>query len=196
MRFVRLIVGAGMIAALVLCGCRRADPTAQFTLPSGTSLDVVLGTGLSSESSEVGDVWSGSIRNALVLHGRNAIPIGSTAAGTVSSVTPARNGTHAMIGLDLTSITVGDRDYRVHGSTAAVIAGSPRARDLNAVAGSTVIGARIGNAMGVNDAAASGLAGAGVATGVVTGFRGSQVVLREGTPLTFTTHQAVAVRLQ
>jgi hypothetical protein len=43
-------------------------------------------------------------------------------------------------------------------------------------------------------AAAGAVVGAGAATGVVAASDGYQVVLKSGTPLTFTTSEAMAVR--
>ena len=145
----------------------------------------------------MGNAWSGSTRNASVLDGRNVIPAGSSVAGTVTSVKPARKGDRAMLDLGLTSFTVDGHTYRVHGSTEAVIAGSPRARNLGAIAGSAAAGALIGKAVSGSNKGTiiGGVIGGGAATGVVSQTKGWQVVLKEGTPLTFTTNEAVAVRL-
>lgn len=78
------------------------------TVPSGTSLDVTLGTLITSENAHVGDAWTGSVRNASLVNGRNVIPSGSTVAGTVSGVTPARKGDLAMLDLALSTVTVGE----------------------------------------------------------------------------------------
>jgi hypothetical protein len=101
-----------------------------------------------------------------------------------------------MLDLGLTSITVASHRYAVHGKTGAIIAGSTRARNLGAIAGSAAGGALIGKAVsGTNKGAViGGVVGGGVATGVVAAADGYQVVLEEGTPLTFTTTAAVAVR--
>ena len=164
---------------------------AHVTVPSGTSLDVTLGTSLSSESASVGDAWTGSVVN-----GREGIPAGSTVNGTVSAVKVAKKGDRAMLDLRLTSITVDGRSYQVAGSTEAIIAGSTRARNLGAIAGSAAAGALIGRAVegSGKGAVVGGVVGGAAATGVVAGSQGWQVVLKTGTALTFTTSEAVAVR--
>jgi hypothetical protein len=212
MRRVHVILSsAALLAAVVFSGCSSGDPAAQaatksgsgsvpyvasLTLPSGTVLDVTLNTSVSSENANVGDTWSGSIRNASIVDGKNVIPAGSSVAGTVLSVTSARKGDRAALDLVMNSVTVGDHTYKIHGTTDAVVAGSPRARNLGAIAGSAAAGALIGKAVGGSgkDALIGGIVGGGVATGVVAGTKGWQVVLKEGTPLTFTTNEAVAVR--
>jgi hypothetical protein len=213
MRHASFVFSVALVGAAVLSGCRSeqqvaqdntnhmssATPTrvAHLTLPSGTSIDITLGTSLTSETARVGNAWIGTVQNASVVNGRNLIPAGSPVAGTVTGVTAAHKGNRAMLDLGLTSITVGDHRYRVEGSTEAVIAGSPRARNLGAIAAGTAAGALVGRAVSGSNRGTivGGLIGGGAATGVVSQTRGWQVVLKEGTPLTFTTHEAVAVRL-
>jgi type IV secretion system protein VirB10 len=214
MRFTHFICGVALIAATVLSGCRADDQVAQngatnasggsssnhtanVTVPSGTSIDITLGTSLTSETASVGSGWTGSTRNALVLDGRNVIPAGSSVAGTVTSVKPAHRGDRAMLDLGLTSIVVGNRQYPVRGSTEAVIAGSTRARNLGAIAGATAVGALVGHAIGGSSKGTiiGAVVGGGAATGVVAASDGYQVVLKQGIPLTFTTNETVAVRL-
>ena len=169
---------------------------ADLNLPSGTSIDVTLSTILTSETASVGDSWTGVIAKSVVLDGRTLAPAGSVAGGTVTAVTPARKGDRAMLDLGLTSFTVGNQNYRVHGSTEAVIAGSPRARNLGAIAAATAAGAVVGHAIGGSDKGTviGAVVGGGAATGVVSQTKGWQVVLKQGTPLTFITSEAVAVR--
>ena len=195
------------VTALSSCGGEpSADPNvgggasrgfATRTLPSGSSIDVALATALSSKTSGVGDPWTGTTLNALSVDGHQLIPAGTPVAGTVRAVKPAVKGDRAMLDLGLNSFTVGGRQYRVHGTTEAVIAGSTRARNLGAIAGSAAGGALIGQAVtGTGKGALiGGIVGGGVATGVVAGSDGYQVELKPGTALTFSTNEAVAVRL-
>jgi hypothetical protein len=196
-------VGIALLAAAILLGCRSekqaGDSRASnyrsesnyLTLASGTSIDVTLGTALSSETAVAGSSWSGT-----VLNGREGIPAGSSVAGTITSVKAAQKGGRAMLDLGLTSFTVDGHRYAVHATTEAIIAGSTRARNLGAIAGSAAGGALIGRAVsGSNRGTLIGaVVGAGVATGVVAASDGYQVVLKPGTALTFMTDEAVAVR--
>ncbi len=202
MRHSLFVSSFALAAATVLSGCRAEPQVNQthadnvLTIPSGTSIDVTLTTPLTSETASVGNAWSGTTHVAWVRDGRNVIPTGSPVTGTVKSVTPARKGDRAMLDLGLTSITVDGHTYRVRGSTEAIIAGSPRARNLGAIGAATVAGAVVGHAIGGSDKGTiiGALAGGGAAAGVVSQTKGWQVVLKEGTALTFTTNEAVAVR--
>jgi len=193
-----------LAAAFVLASCagdqkntqNGSDSTsaaraAHLTVPSGTSIEVAVNTTLSSEEAKVGDGWSGS-----VITQRDGIPAGSVVNGTVTGVKPARKGDRAMLGLGLTSITVNGHSTPAHGSTEAIIAGSTRARNLGAIAGSAAAGALVGKAVSgtTTGAVVGGAVGAGAATGVVAASDGYQVVLKSGTPITFTTSEAMAVR--
>ena len=211
MRHAHFIAGVALVAATVLGGCRTDEQVAQsgtnsststsqvahLTVPSGTSIDITLATPLSSETAGVGDSWTGSMRNSAVVDGRNIIPAGSHVSGTVTAVRAARKGDRAMLDLGLTSVMVDGRSYHVLGSTEAVVAGSTRARNLGAIAGAAAAGGLIGKAVSHSNKGTiiGAVVGAGAATGVVSQTKGWQVVLKEGTPLTFTTHEAVAVRL-
>jgi len=217
--YLLLAVVAASLAAVSLMGCNEQQPSqnaggagssngnsnsnsnatpavAYLNLPSGASIDVTLGTILTSETASVGDSWTGVIANSVIVDGRTLAPAGSVAGGTVTGVTAARKGNRAMLDLGLTSFTVGNQNYRVHGITEAVIAGSPRARNLGAIAAATAAGAVIGHAIGGSDKGTviGGIVGGGAATGVVSQTKGWQVVLKQGTPLSFTTSEAVAVR--
>jgi hypothetical protein len=201
-----------LLAAAMFAGCRNdqvaqngtsntsnqaSNHVANMTLPSGTSLDVTLSTPITSETAGVGDAWTGTIRNASMVDGHNAFPAGSSVAGTVTSVKPAHKGDRAMLDLGLTSVTVGDHSYRVHGTMESITAGSTRARNLGAIGAATAAGAVVGHAIGGSGKGTliGAVVGGGAATGVVAGTKGYQVELKQGTALTFTTNEAVAVRL-
>jgi len=131
-----------------------------------------------------------------VVDGRNVIPAGSPVSGTVTGAKAAQKGDRAMLDLGLSSVTIRDRTYRLHGSTEAVIAGSTRARNLGAIGAATAAGAVIGHAIGgsTKGTVIGAIVGGGAATGAVSKTSGYQVELKPGTSLTFTTSEALAVR--
>ena len=178
-----------------------SEPVAQtsrgVTVPSGTAVSVSVNTQISSETAQVGDTWTGTVNEAIVIDGRTVIPAGSTVTGTVNAVTPASKGDRASLDLAMSSINVEGRTYRVHGGTEAIIAGSTRARNLGAIAAGTAAGAIVGKAVSGSGKGAliGGLIGAAATGGAVAKSKGYQVVLKEGTDLTFTTTESVAVRM-
>jgi len=168
----------------------------RVTLPSGTPVRVTLATNITSETASAGDSWSGTVREPVVVNGRTVIPEGSMVSGTVSAARPAQRGSRAMLDLAMTSVEINGRSYRVRGGTPAIVAGSPRARNLGAIAGGAAAGALVGRAVSGSGKGTliGGVVGGAAATGVVAKSKGYQVHLEPGTSLTFTTSETVALR--
>jgi hypothetical protein len=100
-----------------------------------------------------------------------------------------------MLDLAMGSMTVEGAGYTAHASTEAIEAGSTRARNLGAIAGGAGAGALIGGAIGGKKGALlGGLLGGAGAGGAVAKSKGYQVVLKEGTELTFSTSQSVNIK--
>lgn len=174
-----------------------AEPrTRSITVPSGTALNITLNAAISSETAQAGDGWTGVVKDAVVIDGRTVIPAGSTVSGTVTVAKAAEKGDRAMLGLGMATIVVEGHSYSAHGATQEIVAGSTRARNLGAIAGGAAAGALVGRAVGGSGKGAliGGLLGGAAAGGAVAKSKGYQVELKEGTALTFTTSEAVAVR--
>jgi len=166
-----------------------------ITVPSETAVTITLSTQLSSETAQVGDAWMGVVRNNVVVGEKTVIPSGSTVSGTVTAVTPAAKGGRALLDLAIGSMTVEGAGYAAHATTEAIEAGSTRARNLGAIAGGAGAGALIGGAVGGKKGALiGGLLGGVGAGGAVARSKGYQVVLKEGTELTFKTSQPVNIK--
>jgi hypothetical protein len=188
-----------VIGLALLGGCLRSNDEGATSggggssgpsaaIPAGTSFDVRLTTRLSSETANVGDAWTGVVANPVSIGPRQAVAAGTTVHGVVTAAQGARRGSRAMLELAVQEVAVGGRNRRVDATTEAVIAGSPRARNLGAIAGGAAAGALIGKAIGGDgkDAAVGGLIGGAAATGLVAASKGYQVVLKPGTVMTFT----------
>jgi len=176
---------------------RAPSPVAHGPLvPAGTGITVKLDTQISSETANVGDSWSGTVSHAVIVGDRVVIPAGSTVTGTVTGAKAAHKGDRAMLDLGMSRVAVNGHTYRVHGGTEAIIAGSPRARNLGAIAGGAAAGALIGKAVSGSRKGTliGGLLGGAAAGGIVAKSKGYQVVLKAGTALTFTTTESVAMR--
>jgi hypothetical protein len=167
-----------------------------ITVPSSTRVAITLNTNLSSETAQVGDTWTGVVKDNVVVGEKTVIPSGSIVSGTVSAVKRAEKGDRAMLDLAVDGLTVEGSQYKVHATTEAIVAVSTRARNVGAVAGGAAAGALIGRAVGGSGKGAliGGLLGGAAAGGAVAKSKGYQVVLKEGTQLTFTTSEAVAIK--
>jgi len=170
-------------------------PNPGITLPSGTVITVAVSTPISSETAQVGDTWTGVVKNNVVVGEKTVIPSGSTVSGTVSAVKSAAKGDRAMLDLAIGSMTVEGASYAANATTTAIEAGSTRARNLGAIAGTAGAGALIGGAVGGKKGALiGGLIGGVGASGAVAKSKGYQVALKEGTELTFSTSEAVNIK--
>jgi hypothetical protein len=187
----------------LLGGCREgrvADSghglAPRMTVPSGTHLTVRLASGVSSETAHVGDAWSGVVVSPVRVDGHEIMAAGAEVRGTVTGAQGARRGSRAMLDVAIEEVVVDGRTVSLPAATDAVIAGSPRARNLGAIAGGAAAGALIGKAVGGDgkDAAIGGLIGGATATAVVAKTKGYQVVLKPGTVLEFTVSEDVAMR--
>jgi len=170
-------------------------PNPGVTVPSGTAITVTVSAPISSETAQVGDTWTGVVKNNVVVGEKTVIPAGSTVSGTVSAVKAAAKGDRAMLDLAIGSMTVEGADYTAHATTTAIEAGSTRARNLGAIAGGAGAGALVGGAVGGKKGALiGGLLGGVGAGGAVAKSKGYQVVLKEGAELTFSTSEAVNIK--
>jgi hypothetical protein len=165
------------------------------SLMSGTNINVTLGNTISSETASVGDAWHGTVTNNVEMQNGGMIPAGSEVSGVVTGAVGAKRGSRAMLDLGVRGIRVNGRDEKVTANGEAVIAGSTRARNLGAIAGGAAAGALIGKAVGDGkNAAVGGIIGGATAAGVVAGSKGYQVVLKDGSVMSFTVSQTVAMR--
>jgi hypothetical protein len=157
---------------------------------------VSVNAAVNSEFAHAGDVWEGVVTDPVVIGTAAPIPAGSRVKGVVRGVAPAEKGSRAYVLLAVTAIEVNGREYAIAAGTDSIVAGSTRARNLGAIAGTAAAGALIGKAVGGSGKGAliGGLIGGAAATAGVAGSKGYQVVLKEGTKLTFNTRETEVIR--
>jgi hypothetical protein len=204
-----LAAGLALVAALwLLSSCNQTTLDAQaanspggrystssHSVLSGTTIPVALSGNISSETANAGDAWHGNVTENVTAERGATIPAGSRVDGVVVGVTPAKRGSRAMLELGVRGIEVNGHRESIPASAEQVIAGSTRARNLGAIAGGAAAGALIGKVVGDGkNAAVGGLLGGAAAAGVVAGSKGYQVVLTDGTVMSFTVSRTVAMR--
>ena len=166
------------------------------TVPAGTPIKVAVDAQISSETAQPGDTWTGVVKEPVVIGTAAPIPAGSIVRGVITGSLAAERGNRAFLVLSVSSVTINGVEHSIAAGTDSIIAGSPRARNLGAIAGGAAAGALIGKAIGGGGKGAliGGLLGAGAASGVVAKTKGSQVVLKPATELTFTVDHAVVMK--
>ena len=161
----------------------------------GSFLHVTIADRISSETAHPGDTWNGTLGQSVMVHDHEAFPAGSAVHGTVKSAKPAQVGDRAMLTLEITSIDVDGRSWPVPAAADPIIAGSPRVRNVGAIAGGAAAGALIGKAVGGGKGSViGGLLGGAATGGAVARSKGFQAVVEPGARLTFTVSQDVIVR--
>jgi len=143
------------------------------TIPSGTVLNVRVIDGLSSETSQTGDVFHGTLQDDIEANGKLIFPRGSDVTGRVTNVIPSgRLSASGVLELSLTAINANNvgaqvvtEPLKVQGeshtkSNATKIgAGAAAGAIIGAIAGGgkgAAIGTVVGGAAGTGAAAATG----------------------------------------
>jgi hypothetical protein len=185
------------IAAPSLPPPPKEDPKPNtVTIPSGTTVTVRLAETLSSERSQVGDTFTATLDQPLIVDGFVIAERGSRAQGKViQSDRAGRVKGLAQLGVELTQITTSDgQKVRVNTAAFQKQAESSRRKDAAKVGVGAAIGAAIGAIAGGGKGAGIG-AGVGGAAGAgeVLISRGQAAELETETRLTFRLAQAVTV---
>jgi hypothetical protein len=135
-------------------------------VPSGTVLTIRLGETLGSKASQAGQAFTGTVATAVDVDGKNAIPSGSTATGTVTQAAPlGRFKGGAVLAIKLTSINIDGKEHDIKTTSFARTAKGKGKRTATFIGGGAGLGALIGGLAGGGKGAAIGaLAGAGAGT--------------------------------
>jgi hypothetical protein len=206
----RLDFAPGLLLAaalLSLCGCGAGGTAAEaagnppgryavpllHAIPAGLRFDVALASHLSTETANVGDAWHGQVTENVPLDNGGQISVGSRVDGVVEGVIAGRPGSRAFLQLRVRSIHVKDYDESVVAVSEPVVAGSPYARSLSAIARVMADSSATVNAVIGKDGTSAAPLGS-APTVVTPGADGDQVVLTEGLVLSFTVSRSVAMR--
>jgi hypothetical protein len=173
----------------------HSDEPQGVTIAEGTPMTITVSGPISTESAKPGDSWTGTVKDPVIVGSTVAIPAGSTVHGVVTGSLAAEKGNRATLVLAVEGVTVDGHDLQVSAETDSIIAGSPRARNIGAVAGGVAAGALIGKAVGGGKGALiGGLLGGATAGGAVAKSKGYQVVVKDGTVLTFNVAKSAHIR--
>jgi BON domain len=148
----------------------KPEPT---VIPAGTALTVKLSQAVGSKTSQTGQTFLVTLAQPVSVGGRNAIPAGSTASGTVvSAKAKGKIKGEGELVLSLTSITVRGKTYSIRTGTLDSTVKGKGKRTAVATGGGAAGGALIGGIAGGGKGAGIGAlvgAGAGLVGGTMTG---------------------------
>jgi hypothetical protein len=166
-----------------------------YGVPAGTSLNVRLETGVSTENAQPGDTWSGTVVTSVYSGNEVVIPAGTPVEGIVTSSQQGTHETRPQIDLAIRRMTLNGQSRWMSADTQPIVAGSDRAKKIGAIAGGAAVGALVGHtvARGSHGTLIGGLLGGAAGYGLTRhAFR--TLELRPGTVVTFTTNEGVAMR--
>ena len=161
-------------------------------IPPGTSIKVRIIDQLSSEESETGDIFHGTLDEPILAHGKELYPRGADVSGRVTDVhRSGRLSDPGELDLILTTVSSGRVAFSVSVQPLVIKGGSHAKSNAGKIGGGAALGAVIGAIAGGGKGAAigagvGGAAGAGAAA--ATGKRAAQV--NPETVLTFTSTSA------
>jgi hypothetical protein len=187
-------------AATVIDSDRSIEPAAlqRITLPAGTRLTLVMGTGVSSRSSHVEQPVQATLARAIVIDGTTLVPAGSAVSGYVSQA--ERSGRvkgRARIGVRFNTLRVDGARYRVQTASINRVAPGTKKDDAVKIGIGAGAGAVVGAIAGGKKGAAIGSAvGGGGGTGVVLATRGREVSLPRGTTVTTRLTEPLTIHLR
>jgi hypothetical protein len=161
---------------------------AQVTMQQGTYVTIRLNQPLSSDRNLIGDTFTGTLMQPVVVNGIVVAQRGQTVYGRVTMAQKAHTDKPSRLGLELTGLTLADgTQLPVKSELVSRQGGStPGPVQAGTVVGTTAVGAAIGGAVGWGTGAAIG-AGAGALAGIagVLVTRNHPTVLLPETVLTF-----------
>jgi hypothetical protein len=179
-----------------------ASPPAirEATLPAGTTLRVVLDTGVGSDTSRTEEAVQGHLSSPVVVHGDTVLAEGTRVGGVVTSAERSgkvKGRAHIAVRFDTITPRGDDERYRIRTATVQRTAASTKKKDAVKVGGGAAGGAIIGAIVGGKKGAAIGTAvGGGAGTAAVLATRGDEVHLPKGSALTLRLSEPVTIRIR
>jgi hypothetical protein len=165
-------------------------PPETLTLPAGTSINVRTQQWLSSDRNIIGDSFSATLDQPLIVNGWVVARRGQSVVGRVALAQKAGHGqSNSQLGLELKDVTLVDgQQIPINTEESPKAAGGPsQGQRVGAVAATTAIGAAIGAVAGGGTGAAIGMGvGATAGIGAMSATRGQPTVIPPETLITFT----------
>lgn len=176
---------------------RRPAPLV-VNVPAGTVMEVELLEGLSSQTSEAGDIIRARVASDVATDGAVGIPAGSEILGVVTEAVPlGKVGGRAKLGLKFTDLVLPNGRTVPIDATLVQQGTSETRKDAATIGGAAAGGAILGRVLSKKDRGRGAVIGAiiGAAAGAVIASRnGEEVVIPEGTRLDLKLDNEVEVR--
>jgi len=173
-----------------------AEAPKPIVLPAGTVLTVRLGQAVGSKISQPGQSFTATLAQAVQVEGKDAIPAGASASGTVVDAKPlGRFKGGASLQLKLVSVNVKGSDQPIETSSVVRTESGKGKRTAVLAGGGAGVGALIGGLAGGGKGAVIGaLAGGGAGTGGAAFTGNKDIVLPAESALSFKLEQPLEIK--
>jgi hypothetical protein len=169
----------------------------EFTVATGTAIQVRLDQELSTRTSQVGDLFTTTVASDVMADNGVAIPAGSQIRGRVTAVQKSgQPGQAAVLKIAFDEVTVDGATYPVALTVTEATPTSESRSSTGEKVGKIGIGAAAGAILGqvIGGEPVIGAAiGAAAGTAIVLGSADSDAVLAEGSPMTVTVDAPITV---
>lgn len=176
-------------------------PAAQYkeiTIPSGTTLRLDLSTAVASDTSNVEQPVTATLRSPVSVNGQVVLPTGSEVTGVVTQADGSgRVKGRARIAMRFSRLRANGESYDIKTSGYAQEAAATKKKDAGKIAIGAGAGAALGAVLGGGSGAAKGAAIGGAAgTGAVLATKGDEVRLGPGANISTRLTAPVTVRVR
>ncbi len=167
-------------------------------IPSGTSIRVRMIDNLSSEQTQMGDTFRGTLDEPIEVNGRTLYPKGADVIGRVTDVHPTGRLTEpGELDLVLNTVSSGTVAASIHVEPLIIKGESHSKSNVTKIGGGAALGAVIGAIAGGGKGAAIGtLAGGAAGTGAAAATGKKPAIVESEAVLTFVTSSASAPAAQ
>ena len=182
-----------LLAAILLAvGPLPASGQRSLEIPSGTTIRVRMIDKLSSEQTQMGDTFRGTLDEAIEVNGRQLYPKGADVIGRVTDVHPTgRLSEPGELDLVLNTVSSGTVAASIHVEPLVIKGESHTKSNVSKIGGGAALGAVIGAIAGGGKGAAIGtLAGGAAGTGAAAATGKKPALVDPEAVLTFVTSSA------
>ena len=186
------------IAAATSAPVAQAAQYKEVTIPSGTTLRLDLSTAVASDSSDVEQPVTATLRSPVSINGQVVLPAGSEVTGVVTQADGSgRVKGRARIAMRFSRMRAHGDSYDIKTSGYAQEAAATKKKDATKIAIGAGAGAALGAILGGGSGAAKGAAVGGAAgTGAVLATKGDEVRLGPGANISTRLTAPLTVRVR
>lgn len=172
----------------------------EVTIPAGTSLPVILDTGVGSDSSRIEEPVHAHLARSVSVGGSPVLPQGSRLSGVVTEATRAakiKGRARVAVRFDTLVPEGVDERYSIQTTSVGRTARATKKNDALKIAAPAAGGAALGALIGGKKGALIGTAaGGGAGTAVVLSTRGEEARLSKGAPITLRLTQPLTIKIR